>query len=492
MEFNWMGDRGRSAQSKGAGPSSSSSPPLQGREARYKMTSEAGVAEKSNGFVESLRAWKEKADERRREREASRPAKTLYMVRPGDTLETIASRHGLSGHQVEALNTDLNPDVMWPGQLLCVHDPANPRALPPSMFSPKKSKNPIVNGVRAIEAFAHRIRDAMPGGAAHRARHFAPGDTAWDLNPGGLGGPGMGDRGTGYTGANWIGDLADANGGGTNRWNGPNFGWPYCVTGETDPPPCGKPGRVSSTYGWRWGAFHSGIDIAAGVGTPIAVAESGRVTYCGWNGGYGKMCKVDHGNGLETVYGHAHDLWVNEGQVVKRGQPLGSVGNTGRSTGPHLHFEIRKNGRTVDPYPVLTNKDWAGREFEEKRRERARLAGRSIRGTKRVKHSVSDGDSLETLAGTYGTSPEEISKTNGMGRFPFLYCGQEIEIEAREGGWLEIWDDAIRDMENQDQTAALLNKNGRAGGYRYRLNEQRENRNRHEALKRMQESYTFL
>jgi len=228
------------------------------------------------------------------------------------------------------------------------------------------------------------------------------------------------------------------------------------------------------------------------VGTPIAVAEGGRVTYCGWNGGYGKMCKVDHGNGLETVYGHAHDLWVNEGQVVKRGQPLGSVGNTGRSTGPHLHFEIRKNGRTVDPYPVLEKKDWAGREFEERRRERARLAGRSIRGTKLIQHTVTDGDTLETLAGTYGTSPEAIAKTNGMGRFPFLYCSQKIDVEAREGGWLEIWDDAIRDMESQDQTAALLNKNGRAGGYRYRLNEQRDNRNRSEALKRMQESYTYL
>ncbi len=115
-------------------------------------------------------------------------------------------------------------------------------------------------------------------------------------------------------------------------------------------------GTLSSRYGSRWGRNHNGIDLAAQTGTPIYAAESGRVTYAEFNdGGYGYMVKLDHGNGLETYYAHCSELCVKAGDVVTKGGLIAKVGSTGRSTGPHLHFEVRRNGVPEDPYFYLNN-----------------------------------------------------------------------------------------------------------------------------------------
>jgi len=109
-------------------------------------------------------------------------------------------------------------------------------------------------------------------------------------------------------------------------------------------------GRITSGYGWRSLGFHRGVDIAANVGTPVKAADAGTVITAGWVGGYGKAVFIDHGGGkLVTVYGHNSVLKVKPGDVVSKGQVIALSGNTGRSTGPHLHFEIRVNGRAVDP-----------------------------------------------------------------------------------------------------------------------------------------------
>ncbi len=114
-------------------------------------------------------------------------------------------------------------------------------------------------------------------------------------------------------------------------------------------------GRITSRFGWRKDpftgkrAFHYGVDISAPVGTPVRAAASGMVIYAGWYGGYGNVVIIKHSLGYTTVYGHLSAIVVNPGQVVKKGQIIGAVGNTGRSTGPHLHFEIRKNGRAINP-----------------------------------------------------------------------------------------------------------------------------------------------
>ncbi len=118
-------------------------------------------------------------------------------------------------------------------------------------------------------------------------------------------------------------------------------------------------GRISSYQGWRVHPilrkkkYHSGMDIAAPTGTPIAAADSGVVIFSGRNGGYGNMIALDHGNEISTVYGHCSELLVSKGQMVSKGDIIAKVGSTGFSTGPHLHFEVRKAGVPTDPLRSL-------------------------------------------------------------------------------------------------------------------------------------------
>jgi murein DD-endopeptidase MepM/ murein hydrolase activator NlpD len=111
-------------------------------------------------------------------------------------------------------------------------------------------------------------------------------------------------------------------------------------------------GVLTSTYGWRWGRMHEGIDIAAPGGTPIHAAAAGTVIYAGWLGGYGNMVIIDHGGGLATAYAHQSAIYITAGSV-SQGQVVGAVGTTGHSTGNHLHFEVRINGSAVDPLGYL-------------------------------------------------------------------------------------------------------------------------------------------
>ena len=112
-------------------------------------------------------------------------------------------------------------------------------------------------------------------------------------------------------------------------------------------------GTLTSPFGMRWGRMHEGIDIGAPEGTPIYAAAGGTVIYAGWEGGYGNLTVIDHGNGLSTAYGHQSQIAASNGQTVARGQVIGYVGNTGHSFGPHLHFEVRVNGTPVDPLQYL-------------------------------------------------------------------------------------------------------------------------------------------
>ncbi|WP_414549010.1 murein hydrolase activator EnvC family protein [Anabaena sp. CCY 0017] len=113
--------------------------------------------------------------------------------------------------------------------------------------------------------------------------------------------------------------------------------------------------RTSSAFGWRthpilgYRRFHSGLDFAASHGSKIRAADSGNVIFAGWYGGYGRTVIIDHGKDKTTLYAHASELFVSEGQSVERGQAIAAVGSTGLSTGPHLHFEVRRNGTPVNP-----------------------------------------------------------------------------------------------------------------------------------------------
>ena len=127
--------------------------------------------------------------------------------------------------------------------------------------------------------------------------------------------------------------------------------------------PVRKPmvGELEATSGFgmradpflRAPAMHTGLDFRADAGEPVRATAAGIVTNAGWSGGYGKMVEVDHGNGLSTRYGHLSAIDVEIGQNVRIGQIVGRVGSTGRSTGPHLHYETRIDGEAVDPQKFL-------------------------------------------------------------------------------------------------------------------------------------------
>lgn len=107
--------------------------------------------------------------------------------------------------------------------------------------------------------------------------------------------------------------------------------------------------RITSYYGPRWGRVHEGIDFAAPMGSPIRAVSSGRVVYSGWASGYGYVVIIEHQKGLRTLYAHNSKLLVRNGESVGRGEVISRSGNTGNSTGPHLHFEVQVNGRPENP-----------------------------------------------------------------------------------------------------------------------------------------------
>lgn len=122
-------------------------------------------------------------------------------------------------------------------------------------------------------------------------------------------------------------------------------------------------GRITSGFGYRKNPFgrgrefHNGIDIANNSGTKIKAAGSGVVTFAGYNGGYGRYIIISHGYGYQSVYGHNRKLLVKVGDKVEKGQVISEMGSSGRSTGPHLHFEVRLNGNPIDPMKVINNLD---------------------------------------------------------------------------------------------------------------------------------------
>jgi len=126
-----------------------------------------------------------------------------------------------------------------------------------------------------------------------------------------------------------------------------------------------KTAEFTSGYGIRSDPFrggaarHAGIDLAAPIGTPIYATADGTVSDAGYNnGGYGNLIKLDHGRGIETRYGHLSAILVTPGQHVARGQMIGRMGSTGRSTGSHLHYEVRIDGRAVNPIPFMKSNEY--------------------------------------------------------------------------------------------------------------------------------------
>lgn len=199
---------------------------------------------------------------------------------------------------------------------------------------------------------------------------------------------------------------------------------------------------VTSNYGARWGRMHKGIDIKVYIGDTIRAAFSGKVRIVRYEGaGYGKYVVIRHNNGLETVYGHMSKWLVEENQNVRAGQPIGLGGNTGRSTGSHLHFETRLCGMAINPTTFFDfiNQDVVADTYmfrkSKYRRELAsisRTVARTARDNQDAQdgqtvthyHKVVAGESLSSIARKRNTTVDQICKMNHISKNVKVRPGQ--------------------------------------------------------------------
>jgi len=258
------------------------------------------------------------------------------QIKSGDNFWNLARAHQMSVADLQILNPDVNPDKIYPGEILLIR-PLNPvldvmiqfenTIIEPVPFKVQTQKdNTLYTSQKYI------IREGVEGEK----------EVLYDIT-----------LLNGYQNSltvkneNVIKEPVNAlvrvgTKTTVSRGGKVNFG---VVQGK----------RISSYYGWRIHPitgrrkFHDGLDIAANTGNPVYVYTDGKVVQAGWNGGYGLSILVDHGNGLQTRYAHLSKIYVKVGQKVKTGERIGAVGSTGNSTGPHLHFEVIKNGQTKNP-----------------------------------------------------------------------------------------------------------------------------------------------
>jgi len=189
------------------------------------------------------------------------------------------------------------------------------------------------------------------------------------------------------------------------------------------------PGYITSPYGWRRNRMHKGTDLKVQVGDSIRSAWEGQVRIVGWDPrGYGYFVVVRHPNGLETVYGHLSRPMVDEYEMVPSGYVLGLGGNTGRSTGSHLHFEIRYLGEAMDPAGVINFGTGQLKYPDEyvigiKAMKQARAAAAA-----RKYHTVRSGDTLSGIAKKYGTTVKKLCQLNKIKESSVIRIGQKIRV----------------------------------------------------------------
>ena len=185
-------------------------------------------------------------------------------------------------------------------------------------------------------------------------------------------------------------------------------------------------GALTSRFGWRNGRPHNGIDLDLRTGEPVRAMFPGVVRFANTFGSYGRLVVIRHYNGLETYYAHLHRIKVGIGTEVDAGTVIGTGGNTGRSTAPHLHLEVRFKGLPIDPlrFLDLATGSLACNELVLKRTRWSFVA--FPRGTNT--HVVQRGEHLHAIAQRYGTSVDDICSLNGIGRKTRLTVGQELVV----------------------------------------------------------------
>lgn len=214
---------------------------------------------------------------------------------------------------------------------------------------------------------------------------------------------------------------------------------------------CPYVGRVSSRYGYRHGRRHTGTDIPLSTGDPIRAAFNGKVRIAkSGAGGYGRLIIIRHANGLETYYGHLSRIMVEPGDVVRAGDVIALGGNSGRSTGPHLHFEVRYQGFPFDAERIFDFTTGEIREIDFELRQsyfgaNSRYAASGNRtaakpasdGTAQtekaedepVYHRVVSGDNLSRIANKYGTTVNEICRLNNIKSTTILSIGRSLRVK---------------------------------------------------------------
>lgn len=210
-------------------------------------------------------------------------------------------------------------------------------------------------------------------------------------------------------------------------------------------------GRVTSRFGIRHGRRHQGLDLSLPLGTPLYAVFDGKVRVSAYMSGYGNLIIIRHNNGLETFYGHMARRDVKSGDIVHAGQIIGTSGNTGRSTGPHLHFETRYKGLAFDPQRIIDfqtgdlrqrmmvlkrryftassrydqnfDDEYLNDEDDKKALEEKKKAENAV-----VYHYIKTGDTLSGLARKYHTSVNEICRLNGIKPTTPIRTGRTIRV----------------------------------------------------------------
>jgi murein DD-endopeptidase MepM/ murein hydrolase activator NlpD len=258
-----------------------------------------------------------------------------YRVAPGDVASAIASRHGLTVEEIAKANPGLNPDRIYVGQLL-------------NLIVPR----PVVN----VQAqYVHVFRRAIPYPVSV-TRDPDAFRTLWRVDRQGS----VGEKEITEKVVRSNGEIAD-----TSVLKEVVLRWPqveYVTAGTRRIPEDilgdtfadGNVAQLTSAFGKRGLGFHTGIDWAMPIGTPVHAWKDGAVKLAQWIQGYGYLVILEHPNDMLTYYAHLSRFRVGAGQSVKAGDVIAYSGNTGNSTGPHLHFEIREKGVLTDPLAVLS------------------------------------------------------------------------------------------------------------------------------------------
>lgn len=187
-------------------------------------------------------------------------------------------------------------------------------------------------------------------------------------------------------------------------------------------------GEVRSHFGWRRSRYHYGVDLKLDRGDTVYAAFDGKIRYARYNyGGYGNLVVMRHYNGVETYYAHLSRFLVDTNEYVRAGTPIGLGGSTGRSTGPHLHFEVRYLGNAIDPEEVIDFETGELKSLETDMSVETTFKYLKEMRARRY-HRVRSGETLSALARRYHTSVNAICRLNGIRSTDVIRIGQNLRV----------------------------------------------------------------